>query len=325
MGKDGSWGEFLYPSHRYADSVNGLVFHGEQYLKPDDLHEVDTQERGIRLPKFVKRFTNEKAWKKTKYRDLIRKAAFGMHYVIIGIENQEVVDYSIPLRNMIYDVSEYEKQAAHIRKIVRKQKKHLSAGEYLYGFTKESRLSPVTTLILYAGKESWKGPTCLHDMLELTDIPKELIKIIPDYKINVINLCEIEDTSIFKTDLKHVIDFIKCTADPEAMEHLVRSDVYYQHVEEDAYDVMASYVNMERMDVVKEEYRQEGTVNMCEGIRGWIDKEVAIGREEGRAEGIIQMARSYCVPEAEIMKQLVELLHIDEENAKEYLHKKYVA
>lgn len=41
-----------------------------------------------------------------------------MNFAIIGIENQEMFDYSIPLRNMSYDVGGYEKQAAKIRRAV---------------------------------------------------------------------------------------------------------------------------------------------------------------------------------------------------------------
>ena len=329
MGKDGSWGSFLYPAHRYADTVNGLVFEGEQYLLPEDLYEVDTQVRGIRLPEFVRHFTKEKAWKSTKYRDLIRKAAFGMNYVIIGIENQEVMDYSIPLRNMIYDVSEYEKQAAGIRKNVRKQNKGLRAGEYMYGFTKDSRLHPVTTLILYAGEEAWQGPTSLHEILEFSDIPDKLKKMIPDYKINVINLCEIEDTSIFKTDLKYVVDFIKCRSDKNALRELVSSDEYYQSVDEDAFDVMASYSDTAHMEVIKEKYEEGGRINMCEGLRGWMEDERAQGRAEGynagHALGIVQMARKYHASDEEIILQLMDALKIDEDHAKEYLYKYDVA
>ncbi len=50
---------------------------------------------------------------------MLRKAAFGTSFVIVGIENQEEKDYSLPLRNMFYDVSNYEKQALKIRKEAR--------------------------------------------------------------------------------------------------------------------------------------------------------------------------------------------------------------
>ena len=50
------------------------------------------------------------------------------------------------------------------------------------------------TFVLYSGVEKWEGPTCLHDMLDFTEIPVLIQKMIPDYKINVISIREIQDT-----------------------------------------------------------------------------------------------------------------------------------
>ncbi|MBQ8802743.1 MAG: hypothetical protein IJZ53_03780 [Tyzzerella sp.] len=72
--------------------------------------------------------------------------------MIVGIEAQETIDYLIPLRNMEYDVGEYRKQAAKIRQEVKKNPKGLEAGEYMYGFRKDSKLYPVTTFILYISR-----------------------------------------------------------------------------------------------------------------------------------------------------------------------------
>lgn len=80
---------------------------------------------------------------------------------------------------MAYDTAEYEKQAAGIRRKIRKEGKHLSGGEYLYGFSKDSKLNPVITFVLYSGAEEWDGPVSLHEMIDFTDIPqclKEMTK-----------------------------------------------------------------------------------------------------------------------------------------------------
>ena len=59
-----------------------------------------------------------------------------MNFAIIGIENQELIDYSIPLRNMTYDVGEYEKQAAKLRKAIRKEHSWSDRGEYRMAFAR---------------------------------------------------------------------------------------------------------------------------------------------------------------------------------------------
>ena len=168
MGKDGGWKKYFYDNRRYADLINGVGCQGEQIIKETDLQEVDVTAG-------------------EKRRDILRKTAFGTNFLILGIENQEEKDYSLPLRNMFYDVSNYEKQASKIRKEVRKEQ-NLESGEYMYGFKKDSKLNPLATFILYAGKETWETPNCLHDMLDFSNIPDKLRDIISDYKINVIDI-----------------------------------------------------------------------------------------------------------------------------------------
>jgi len=81
MGKDVEWKSFFEDNRRYADIINGIGCGGMQVVKDTDLTEVDTAS-------------------KKKNRDLLRKAALGMNFVIVGIENQDEMDYELPLRNM---------------------------------------------------------------------------------------------------------------------------------------------------------------------------------------------------------------------------------
>ena len=154
MEKDKQWVKFFEDNARYSDVINGIGCNGEQVIRPDDLTELDTKMNG-------------------KYRDMLRKAAFGVGFANIGIENQETVDYSMPIRIMEYDIASYRKQKARIvrrnrRKI--KQKKinlsQLERGEFLYGFLKADRVYPTVTFVLYAGKERWTGPKRLHDVID---------------------------------------------------------------------------------------------------------------------------------------------------------------
>lgn len=156
---------FFEEPARFADAINGFGCNGEQVVKEEDIQEVDTQIRRLIIPKFVDSMTVRRMVNFAKSRDMLRKVALGVHYLIIGMEPQEEVDYSLPLRNMLYDVAEYEKQASKIRKKVRKEHQGLSSGEYLYGFKADSKILPVVTFVLYSGENEWSGLTCLHDML----------------------------------------------------------------------------------------------------------------------------------------------------------------
>ncbi|MCM1235866.1 MAG: Rpn family recombination-promoting nuclease/putative transposase [Ruminococcus flavefaciens] len=300
MTRDITWKEYFLDNERYADIINAVGCGGKQVVTKDDLQELDTQTgfiMNLALARKIRKIAGQNrnvkmdigtksVRKKIKIRDMLRKAAFGVNFAIIGIEHQETPDYAIPLRSMSYDVGEYEKQAARIRKEVRKNHKGLTAGEYMYGFRKDSRLKPVVTFILYSGTEEWNGLKTLHDMLDFTDIPAELKKITPDYRINLINIRKLKDTSVFKTDVRHVFDFIRCSENRDKLKELVDSDDYYKNMEEDAYDVVAHYTKAEELIEAKDYYGgKDGKVDMCRAIKELIEE----GREEGRLEERIEV------------------------------------
>lgn len=237
MAQDVSWKAFFSDDGRYADIINGIGFNGRQAVTAGDLQEMDTQTGFVHGPKFIRQAMEKHT--KVKTRDMVRKTAFGTNYVVIGYEGQETTDYSIPLRNMSYDVGEYEKQAAKIRRQVRKEAEGLRKGEYLYGFRRESRLHPTVTIILYSGEEAWDGPRSLHDMLDFTDIPEEVRGMVPDYRINLVEIRQLKDTSVFRTDVRQVFDFIRNSKNKDALKELIKNDTGFQSVEQDAFDVMA--------------------------------------------------------------------------------------
>ena len=286
MRKDTGWKGFLSDDARYADVINGIGCKGEQVIKEEDLQEMDTQTGMFRGSKFIHRFS-QLGKGNVKVRDCLRKVAFGTNFAIIGIENQETMDYSIPLRNMSYDVDAYERQAKKIRKETRKKYNGLSAGEYLYGFKKDDKLLPAVTFILYSGSKAWEGPKTLHEILDFTDIPEGLKEMVADYQINLVEIRELEDTSVFKTDVKQVFDFIRCSSDENALKELVEEDDYYKNMEEDAFDVAVQYTNATELIEAKEYYEKDGEVDMCKALTDLIES----GRQEGRQEEMANTER----------------------------------
>ena len=286
MRKDTGWKGFLSDDARYADVINGIGCKGEQVIKEEDLQEMDTQTGMFRGSKFIHRFS-QLGKGNVKVRDCLRKVAFGTNFAIIGIENQETMDYSIPLRNMSYDVDAYERQAKKIRKETKKKYNGLSAGEYLYGFKKDDKLLPAVTFILYSGSKAWEGPKTLHEILDFTDIPEGLKEMVADYQINLVEIRELEDTSVFKTDVKQVFDFIRCSNDENALKELVEADDYYKNMEEDAFDVAVQYTNATELIEAKEYYEKDGEVDMCKALTDLIES----GRQEGRQEEMANTER----------------------------------
>ncbi len=261
MGKDVEWKTYYGQNHRYADIINGIGCGGVQLVKDTDLQEVDV--------------TSGK-----KSRDLIRKTAFGVNFVFIGIENQDVIDYGFPFRNMHYDVVQYQKQMTKISKEVKNSEEQLTPGEFLYHFRKKDKLHPVVTFVLYSGKEPWDGPICLHDMLDFSEIPDKLKSMIADYQVNIIDIRRLEDTSIFVTDVRYVFDFIRYSDDKEKLLQLVKNNPYYCEMDEEAYDVVSKYTNSIELISVKDEQLRGGKADMCQAIKDLM--------EDSRIEGIEQ-------------------------------------
>jgi len=107
--------------------------------------------------------------------------------------------------------------------------------------------------------------------------------MVSDYKINLIEIRKLEDTSVFKTDVRQVFDFIRCSSDKNSLKNLIESDDYYKNMEEDAFDVAVQYTNATELIEAKEYYEKEGVVDMCKALTELI----ADGKQEGRQEGII--------------------------------------
>lgn len=303
---------YLSDNERYADLINGCEFAGEQIVTAADLSDVDTQ---VNAPMNGKVGQKNRTGKKTKYRDIARKVAFGIRFMVIGIENQEEVHYLMPLRTMEYDVREYQRQAAIIRKRVRAGKK-LTAAEFLSGFTKEEKLHPCVTFVLYYGEE-WDGGRELHDLLDFTGIPEQMKVLVNNYKIHLIEIKKLQDTGVFKTDLKQVFDFIRYSKDKKKLKELVENDEAYQSLDEDAYDMVALYTNSTELLEVKKRGKKGDGVDMCQAIKEMLEDERTEGRAEGRLHDVMKMMKNLRLT----AEQAMDVLEIPPEERSRYMEK----
>lgn len=72
---------------------------------------------------------------------------------------------------------------------------------------------------------------------------------------------------VFKTDVKQVFDFIRCAENKKELFKLVQGDENFRCMEEDAYEVATSYVGAEELITVKDEYRKDGKIDMCQALK----------------------------------------------------------
>lgn len=287
MEQDLGIGRCLSDAKRYADLLNGLLFEGRQKVRAEDLQDTDPRS-----------FLKETGRKRKKYfrslcRDLIRKTAFGVNFALIGVENQVLVHYLMPLRTMEYDLAEYEKQAAKIRKQISKARE-ISSAEFLSGFRKEDKLHPCITIVLYYGNE-WNGADSLHGVLDFTDIPIELKKYVNDYPLHIFSISRLENLERFQTDLKQIFQFLKYAKDKTKLKELVANDRTYQELAEEAYDMIAVCTHAEELIAVKKNYEKGDKVDMCQAIKEMLEDERMLGLEEGKEQVLLLLvAKKIC-------------------------------
>ncbi len=265
--KDSANKVFFSDPERFADLVNGICFGGEQILRAEDLTDVDPHP-GRRT------------------RDVVKMASFGVGFAIIGEESQETVDYELPVRILESDLADYRRQVRTIQKDIRQKLKDkapeicaLNRGERLYRYPKNAKISPVVTIVLSAG-QVWDGPHDLTDMLDTEHVPEELAPFISGYRINIVELPKLTEdvTRRFRTDVRQVMDVLRCAWDGEALIRLLKGNPDYQDLDEDAYKVIDEYAALRKYGFAAT--TEGGKCDMKNGFDWIVEHYQEIGKEQ---------------------------------------------
>ncbi len=297
--------KYIGRNDRFADLCNYYLFHGEPVIQPESLVEKDVTELGIP-------FTEKGSRTIEKVRDLLKncaiKSADGVTYLIIGIENQSDIHYAMVVRNMVQDALNYAAQVEATAARHRKDK-DLRGNEFLSGFAKDDKLIPVVTITLYWKAGAWDGPRSLHEMF---DVQKdEILKYVPDYRMNLIVPDEIKDFELFRTELGTVLEFCQCSNDKMRMRKLIQEKKEEGvRLEKEAYDMLKECFRAE-----VEENKEEGEkIDVCKALEDWAAEE----RAEGRAEGEERLGKLICVLLSQNKVEEVKKAAEDEGVRKEY-------
>lgn len=84
--------QFWDNDRNFADLFNTCVFDGKEVVKAEQLENMNAE------LSVVYKDQNDAISPVKRTRDLVKRDNFGTSYVILGIENQSQVDYSMPLR-----------------------------------------------------------------------------------------------------------------------------------------------------------------------------------------------------------------------------------
>ncbi len=277
--KDVISGVYLGAADRIADLLNNELFGGSPVVEASGITQVD------RTAARVRRQKDGKIQTRTVSKDLVWEVRFGMQILLFALEEQSEIHYAMPLKVMNGETAFYDKEWGRIRR-EHKQKKDAAGAEYLSGFGKEDRLTPVFSAVVYFGEKEWDGPLRLKEMMELDGLPEEVREKVVDYPIHVIDVRRYPHAERFRTDLRLVFGFLQRASEPEALEAFIGANRdAFTNVPEDAYDVITVMSRTRKLEQLKKEVKQEEGYDMCRAIELMVksgeERGIRLGEERG--------------------------------------------
>lgn len=299
--------KFLSDKDRFAEIVNAAEFGGAPVLRGDMLEAEDGRYADIRSEGGRGKKVSVP---QMRFRDVKMRTKSGEWLVLTAIENQENIDYTMPLRIMEYDCMEYRSQVRRIR--ADKEKALVAEGvkpcAFNAGVGKKDKLHPVHTVCFYHGTESWDGPRSLKDMMDFENAPPGWQERFHNYEMSLFCAGEVADLSQFKTGVRQMLEVIPLRKNKKKLIELW-SHEEYRHLDRDTAEVIAiltdtNYV-LERLD----EYEKEGEYDMCQAMDEWREELLA----EGKEKSILSAIRSLMQTLHFTVEQAMEALQVPEE------------
>ena len=276
MGKnDVALGAYFSDPQIFADLFNAWMYGGKQVIDPGSLMTEDSVQP---RPEYARPYKHVRDVVKMYQKD-------GVQLVLLGIENQEQVDYSAPVRIMQFDGADYQNQ---VRRTEEENRKRLELKTGLPAFFREDRIVPVITLILYFGEEEWDRPVRLHDMLAFPEKDSTIRSLVPDYPIHVISVRRNGsagmDISLLHTELRQVFGFLQLQEDKEGLKRYVEENrPVFSRLSSNAALFLAASAHETRL--LKGLNRKEEHYDMCRALDEWYADGVSEGEKIGEKRG----------------------------------------
>ena len=276
--------DYFKVKERFADLINGFVYHGKQAVREEDIVELDPV-----LPVSVRQGQAVAFHGNVNIVDLMRQVRVKCHVVLVALQNQSEIHYAMPVRVMSTDAANYYSQWKEVRRGHREGGDLTGNAEFLSGMKKGEKLEPVFTMVAYFGKESWDGPRTLREMLDLSGLDKEIQKMIADYPMNLLEVRSWENLEWFHSDIREVFGFLKYAQDKRELKQFVEENKEaFSAMSEEAYDFLGAMSRTKELKELKREIRNEGgRYNMCKAIDDMVQDGVREGRDIGIKEGIV--------------------------------------
>ena len=246
----------------FADIINGLLFGGEQEIKPEDLENTTVHAQYKAEDDKVHELERDiaKYWKEEK-----------VELAICGIENQSTVEKHMPFRIIGYDGSAYRNQLQQERR----------------------KMLPVVTIVLYFGTDRhWNSRKKIKELME---VPQCLDSYVNDYQMHVFEVAWLteEQISHFRSDFKVVANFF--VQKRKNRDYIPDDPTKIRHVDE-VLKLLQVMTGDKRYEEIFR--KKKGVRSMCDVAerleKMGIEKGIEIGRSEGEIKGKILVYKNLC-------------------------------
>lgn len=308
------WNQYLRDKRRFADVVNGFLYHGEQVVSAEDLEDVSTV---YAQPKVSGESGKVESDRVERIRDIRMTAKTGATYCLYALENQEHVNYAMPFRCMEYDTLEYGKQLEEIRKKNIAEKDLKNDGEWLCKVKKTDKLSPIYTICLYHGEEPWDGPRSLKDMMDFGEDEEILSRYFADYPMRLVCLNEKENFEEFRTEVSKVFHLLNFRKNKKQLQQELKTNPDYEDVDMETVETISVMLDMPKIWEHKNNFirnKEREGLNMCQAMREIIEDAKNEGREEGRTENMVEVICHMMKNLKMSVDEVMNVLEIPKEN-----------
>uniref|UniRef100_UPI004055A7F0 hypothetical protein n=1 Tax=Acetatifactor sp. TaxID=1872090 RepID=UPI004055A7F0 len=282
---------FFSHAENCADFWNGILFRGRQEIKPEELEYYDKEYYSTtKVDKDIKNKSKNRT--SEQRRDILMRKRSGNCDILLGMELMDTIDYTMPVRKIMYDAQEYQRQ---MRKVIlqnrvrakelaaqekidekdQKKKYWNNSGEFLYGFHKDDQISPLITVALYCGTEKYDGCNDLMDVLKLEQIETEYRKWVTGYPLHIIILQDLKE-EYFQTGLRELIGVMKRSSDKNALlEYYSENKERFAVLDDITIETIGIMIGNTQLIKFKQE---RGGVDMCKAFED--------AKLEGKQEGV---------------------------------------
>ena len=309
--KDTCTTNYFEDNFRFADFINGSIFHGRRIILPENLKEANKE-----------MLSKQKSDRRRVIRDNVKKYYKNTVISVLVLEHQQNVDYHMVIRNMLSEAMEYDRQWHETKRLHRKNGDLKTGNEFVSGMCKEDKFIPVITLVVYYGREKWDASLNLYDILNMEDTEPELLKYINNYSVNIFDYHNYDNFDMFASELRQVFSFLKYSEDKEKLQkYIAENSADFYNISDESVELMAVLTNSEKILDVDRFRNEEGGIDMCKALEDIRQEGIGIGIEQGLEQGIRALIINNIqegISKERTIKSLQKLFGLEQDAAEAY-------